>query len=308
MATITQSEVEIYLGAGSTIGSKVGNTIVTSGASTAIQANATTLGVNLAPGTQYSARARCTNSEEYTSEWTNYYSFKTLAQANYVSKSATSNSITFCGEIVTTAAVTVTECGFYYSTSETGVNAVKVPGTPQEYGQPGITATGLTEHTMYYMIPYAKDSDGREYKDDWANCEEIMTSYSQATINQDLTATYNSVASDFDIGSTTAITAITATLQAVGGGDTYTIDCDPSMPTNSVNFVNGDDDSEGETITILPNTAYRVTIAVTNSAGDTTNSATITTQQQEVSTIAISSISNITPNSCTVNLTFGSGE
>lgn len=310
--TIISSELEIYSGAGSSIGQKVGNSIITQGDSTSINVNYSTLGVNLSAGSQYSARARCTNSDEFTSDWSAYYSFKTLANALFADKSATSNSITFCGEIQTTSAVQVVECGFYYSTSETGVNATKVASTDiQGYGQPGVTATNgekgyvVQEHTTYYMIPYCIDSDGREFKDDWANAEEIETPYSKASITNDITTTYNSVTGDYTYSSTTSVTEVSATLQAVGGGDIYVIELDPNMTSNTFTFTDGDEDSEGNTIVINPNTEYRVVVNVVNLGGRASNTQTATTQQQQTSSITITSVTNITPRSAVVNLSFG---
>lgn len=309
MATILNSEVEIYAGLNVSSSAKVGNTITTSGATTAINVNGSTLGVSLNPGTQYSARARCTNSDQYTSDWTTLRGFKTLVSANYLSSSTTANSITVYGSLSYTD-VTPTKIGVYYSTSPTGVGAQSV-FVDAQYVQDGITITGLQEHTTYYVIMAAKDAEGaggteREWKDDWTNHEQLSTTYSQATLDSlELSSTYESILGDFDVTSTTPITAIAAEVQAVGGGETYHLDLDPSMTENSFTFTNGDDDSEGNKIAISPSTEYNVTLIVTNSAGDTNFTRNITTKSQEHSTIAINSITNVTANSAVVNLTFG---
>lgn len=301
-ATIIQSEVAIYSDSACT--TRVGNTIVTNSAATAITADINSLGVTLAGGTNYWAKARCTNSESYVSAWTDAYNFKTLIDVSINSITGIgSNNCDIDASAIYSNAVSVSEIGYKYSTSADGSNAVTVQ-CPDQQAWEQYTLTGLQEHTTYYIIPYVLDNLNRSYQPSWDSAEQITTTYAPATatINSN-TTTYNSITTNVTLASTTSITNAYVTIQAEGG-TLYKFDLTNTTGAQSVTFTDGATDSNGTTISISPNTTYTVVCSVTNSAGTATATGTATTAAQQVSAVEISSITNITPNSATINLSF----
>lgn len=301
-ATIIRSEVKIF--SDSAMTQQVGSTITTNSAATAITADATSLGVALSAGANYWATARCTNSEDYTSAWTELYNFKTLINVQSVdAPTPGATSIGMNCRATYTSAVSVSEIGYYYSTSADGSNATRVVcADEQQWEQFDIT--GLQEHTLYYIIPFVVDNLNREYHPDWSEAEDVSTTYSRATItfNSNPT-TYNSITSNVTLTSTTAITNAFVTIQT-NGGTQYKLNLNNTTGAQSVTFTSGATDANGATIAISPSTTYTVVCSVTNSAGTNTANTTTTTAAQQTSAVEISSITNITPTSATVNLSF----
>lgn len=304
MATIVKSEVAVYSDSACT--QQVGSTITTNSAATAIAVNGTTLGAPISAGHQYYVKARATNSEEYVSAWTNAFSFKTLIYASF-------GSIEHSGTNITPKMVfdydsnvlSVAECGVYLSKSSTGVGAVKYAADDEQIAEIGWLISGLDENTTYYVVAFVKDSDGREFIADWSTeAETVTTGYNTATVSvTNTSSSYNSISGSVNVTSTSPVTAIKLKITPTGGTSQFKT----LAATTTTNFTvnNGDMDDDDNPITINPSTTYNVKAIVTNSGGDAEASANITTQAQAHSTIVISGISNITPTSATVNLTFG---
>lgn len=300
-AIITQSEVAIYSDSACTV--QVGSTIVTNSAATAITADIDTLGIALSGGTNYWAKARCTNSESYVSPWTYAYNFKTLIGISIDSITSISHdSCDIESSAYYTNAVSVSEIGYKWSTSADGTGATTVQCSDQQAWE-RYTLTGLPEHTTIYVTAYVIDNLNRTTLN-WADAEQITTTYAPATatINSSST-TYNSITTNVTLASSTSITSAFVTVQAQGG-TLYRLNLNNTTGAQTVTFTDGATDSNGATISISPNTTYTVTLSATNSAGTATATGTATTQAQQISSIEISSITDITPNSATVNLSF----
>lgn len=300
--TIVRSDVKIF--SDSAMTTQVGNTITTNSDATAIIADYTSLGVNLAPGTNYWASARCTNSESYTSPWTSAFNFKTLILVQSVGQpSAGATVIGMDCRATYGSAVSPSELGYYISESANGANATRVVARDEQQWEQ-FDITGLTEHTLYYIIPFVVDNLNREYHPDWSAADDVMTSYSRATITfAGIQTTHNSISPTVSITSTTSITAGFVTIQAQGGTQ-YKLNLTNNTGSQTVTFTDGATDANGNTIAILPSTTYTVVASVTNSGGTNTANTTATTAATPTSEISISSITNITPTSATVNLSF----
>lgn len=307
MATITSSEINIYTDSAGT--TQLGSTITTASSSTAIAFNSTTVGATVSPGKAYYAKARCTNSESYTSDWTALYPFKTLILADLTTFTASGTTLSYTGSLTYTPAdITPTTCGIKYSTSADGSNPITTSVDEQEFGQ-NASITGLAENTTYYAVPYVTDSDGRTYTGDWATAEQITTGYNKPTVTiSNVSTTYNSISGTVNITSTSSLVApCTVSIMASGGTDSFTLDLTTTTGEQTFTFTNGSNDKNSHVISISPNTVYTITAIGTNSGGSTTATSTCTTAQQSTSTISITSVSDITPTSATINLSFGSG-
>lgn len=89
--TITSTQIQVYKGLTAT-GSPAVDTTEQGSPASVIVGNATLGGQGaLLPGNQYCARARCTNSESYTSDWTSLRNFQTLASISFPEISGTGN-------------------------------------------------------------------------------------------------------------------------------------------------------------------------------------------------------------------------
>lgn len=317
MATIVSTELEIRLGTTAS-GALVGQKITESGSPSSINADISTLGVALSPGTQYCARARCTNSDEYTSDWTAPYAFKSLILAELGTITPDCDGSLSMDDGVLTydtndANIHPDYAGVYVSTSASGANATKITATDIQTftGQGFDFGSGLVEHTLYYVIPFVIDQDNREYKADWSEAESVMTKYARPTVSiSNVAHTYNSISGNVTIATSDTLGSAYLTIVPTGGGTAHTVNLTASTGLQSWSVQDGDTDSQGNTITISPSTEYRITIyAVNSETGGCTGSAqaTVTTDQQALSTIAITSVTSITPTSAVVNLSYGDG-
>lgn len=308
MATITQTEIELYLGANGT-GQKVGQTITKQGSPATVNLNSTELGVALNPGKQYSVKARCTNSDNVTSDWTAFYNFKTLILAELVTVTGGNASVSAEGTLTYTAEdIGVDSCGVYISTNASGANATKhTASDEQEFGQ-GWTITGLTENTTYYVVPWVKDNLNREYVGDWSEAETVNTGYAVPNVViSNVATTTDTISGNVTITTNDTLASAYIDLFPTGGQTHYLINLSNTTGLQTFSISNGDTDRDGNTISIQPSTEYRITVYAQNTSGGTgSNMATCTTAQAVPSTIAITGVDSITPSSAVVNLSYGS--
>lgn len=310
MATIVSTSVSIYAGITDS-GTQVGNTITVQGSPANVTINSSTLGVALQPGHQYCAVASCVNSDNYTAS-TQPYAFKTLILAEIVNirgaNATVSPTMSFTYD---NNVISVNSCGVYLSTTAGGSNPVRYTASDEQEAGQGWTITGLTENTTYYAVPYVVDDLGREYIGDWADAETINSGYANPSVTITNTATtYNSISGTFSVSSNDTLSSVYIEVLQTGGQDRYIINKNTTTGSQSFTITDGDydDSSTPQEIHINQNTEYRVTVYATNSHGGGRgfDQATVTTQQQATSTIAITSISNITPVSAVVNISYGS--
>ena len=309
MATITQTEIELYLGANGT-GAKVGNTITKQGSPASVNLNSTELGVALNAGTQYSVKARCTNSDSVTSDWTAFYNWKTLIFAELITVSAANDVINVEGQLTYNQNdISVDSCGVYISTNASGANATKyTAGGQQEFGQWAIS--GFAENTTYYIIPWVRDNLNREYVGDWSEAESVNTGYFAPTVTiSNVATTTTNISGNVTIASNDTLSGAYIDLWATGGQTHYHINLNATTGLQTFSISNGDTDRDGNVISITPSTEYRITIYATNTSGHTgSDIATCTTAQAVPSTIAITGVDSITPTSAVVNLSYGGGQ
>lgn len=308
MASIIETQIQVFTGL--TPVTQVGSTITSVGSPASVNLDVSTLGLALSPGSQYNVRARCTNDEQYTTPWTSpSYTFKTLILAEFTSL------LGGCGNLspemlftYDSNVLSVSECGMYVSTNASGANATKIvcTGGEQEAGQGWVVST-LNENTNYYCVAYVVDSDGREFCEAWADAEQANTSYRAPVVTiSNIATTYNGITANAHIATNDTLSGAYVTLQATGGGTLYRKNLSNTVGTQTISFEDGDTDYQGNTITISPSTEYRLTVYSTNTSGCSGNGqAVATTAAQAQASIAITSVTNITPVSAQVNLSYG---
>lgn len=309
MATITYTRAKVYSDTTGT--TQVGQTIEVQGSPSTIAMNYSTLGVNLSPGSQYSVSVQCTNDEGYTTAWTSPYPYKTLILADLtdfqggVGKVSPSISC-----IYTQGVLTVSDVGVYLSTNASGAGAVKYSGHDEQNVGQGYDITGLNENTTYYAVPYVTDNLGREYVGDWANADSANTGYAAPTVTiSNVATTYNSISGNVLVTTNDTLTSVKLSIIPTGGGGSYQYKTlSATTGTQAWSITNGDLDDSSNPITINPSTEYRITIEAINTHGGSSNAqATATTAAITPETIAITGVTNITPSSAIVNLSYGAG-
>lgn len=308
MAEIISTELKVYSGT-TTAGSQIGNTITQQGSPATVALDSTSLGANLSAGEQYCVIARCTNDEEYTTDWTQPYPFKTLILAEIITISGNNGvlnaelSFTYNDQVLS-----IQDCGVYVSTNANGTNAQKISAGDEQTAEQW-QITNLSENTRYYVIPYVVDNvgDGREYKGNWAEAEEASTGYSAPVVNiSNIVTTYNSLSGNVTVTSNDTLQSVKLSIIPTGGGSYQYITLNAQTGTQQWSITNGDLDDNDNPITINPSTEYRIAVnAVNTSGGSGSDAKTATTLQQSTETIAITGINNITPTSATVNLSYG---
>lgn len=118
---------------------------------------------NLKEGTTYYYKAYATNSKG--TAYGEVMSFKTLSEnaPTVETKSATgitTKSATLNGTVLDRGSSNITECGFYYGTSENTTNKKKLENSMDELK---LNLTELAEGTTYYYKAYAINSKGMAY-------------------------------------------------------------------------------------------------------------------------------------------------
>lgn len=308
MATILQTEIKVYAGT-TTSGSQVGSTITQQGSPATVALDSTSLGVALQAGHQYCVVARCTNDEQYTTDWTSPYPFKTLIFADLVTLSGGQGTL---GPELSFAydnqVLSVSECGVYVSTNASGSNATKIAAQDEQEAGQGWAITGLAENTTYYVIPYVIDDLGREYKGSWLSAETANTGYAAPTVSiSNVATTYNSITGNVAISTNDTLSSVTLQIIPTGGGSYQYKTLTAQTGTQTWSVTNGDLDNSSNPIIINPSTEYRIVITAINShVGTGSATATATTAAQTTATIAITGVANITPTSATVNISYGS--
>lgn len=345
---IVSTTLELYKSATVT-GSPV-KTINEQGSPAQVSLGAVSAGAQdaLYPGSQYCVRARCTNDQAYTSDWTAARAFKTLisitwpetlggatdvnlvqvngewtlnigditVDATGTDDGATAGTICYNGTDMSLGAVYV----YVNNTNNIGT-AVRFTTDAQGVGQgysitnAALTAVGaqfsFQENSTYYVWLGVTDDAQDATRTYNTAVQTVSTGYAIPVVTiSNPTHTYNSVGATVAVSSSEQITSVVAKLQATGGGTTYVKNLSTSSP-QTVSFQNGDTDANSATVQIDPNTTYRLTIyamtATYNTEGTAGTAYTlITTDSQAVSTIAITSVDNITPFAASVNLTYGS--
>ena len=347
MATITSTTLEVYKGT-SVIPGNLYLQKTEQGSPASISIGSLSLGGNdcLMPGSQYSVRARCTNSESYTSDWTALYPFKSLIAISWAERPGTGQPDVglnqnsgewrlYVGDYTVyddgsedgstsgviaydTNAMSLDAVYVYVGTTNNISSAVRLTTDAQAIGQgyyvnnsmlsqAGAQFTFQGNSTYYVWLGVTDDAQTASRTYTTSSVSVTSGAAAPVVTITNPTHTYNSVGATVNATSSETISSITATLTPTGGGTIYTKNLSTSSP-QTVTFADGDTDAGGNTVSITPNTEYRLTIAVvTPSHPSTTASTNITTDAQAVSTLAITSITNVTPSSATVNLTYGSG-
>ena len=311
MATIISTELKVYTGT-TTAGTQVGTTITDSnqGGPYSVNLNNTTLGTNLSAGEQYCVVARCTNNENYTTDWTAPYPFKTLILGviNTITggngRISAQMNFTYNKEVLT-----VSECGVYVSTNASGADAVRKPASHEQEATRGFEITGLTENTTYYVVPFVRDNLNREYVGSWSDAESANTGYNVPTITISNTATtYNSVSGNLNVETNDTLSEVYIDVWPTGGETHYRINKSATTGNQNFTITDGDTDSNGVAININPSTEIKLTVYATNTSGGTGSAqATVTTAAQSTATISITGIQDVTPNSAVVTLSYGVG-
>ncbi len=306
--TITSTDVKVHAGTTSS-GSQIGSTITTQGSPSSVNLDSTTLGVALQAGHQYCVVARCTNSDGYVSPWTTAYTFKTLIYAEITTLSGGQGTIS--PELSFSYdhnAISIQSCGVYLSKNQSGANATKYTTDEQGAGQ-GWVIDNLDESTTYYAIPFVIDNLNREYAGDWSLAESANTGYAAPeVVITNVATTYNTITGNVAVSTNDTLRSVTLQIIATGGGSYQYKTLTATTGTQTWSVANGDLDNQGNPITINASTEYQIKIEAINTGGGSGFAQVVaTTQQQQQSTIAITSISGVTPSSAVVNLSYGAG-
>lgn len=308
MATIVSTTLQVFAGTTAS-GTQIGSNIVQQGSPATVNLSNATLGAALSPGEQYCVRAKCINDEQYETDWTAPYAFKTLIFTEI--RTITGGNCSISPELDFTynnQVLTNSECGIYISTNASGTNATKIAAPDEETAEQGwVITSGIAENTTYYVIPYVIDDLNREYKGDWAEAESINSGYAVPVVTISNTATtYNSITGNINVTTNDTISNVYLDVWPTGGGASHRINLTATTGLQTFSITDGDTDYQGNTIHINSSTEYRITVYAVNTSGGTGSAmATVTTAAQAQATISITSVTGITPTSAVVNLAYG---
>lgn len=304
--TITQTEVKIYLKTKSN--DRLVGTITLEGEQTNVFAGLSTLGQVLNPGSKYYAEARCTNSDNYISEWSNLFPFVTLINGIINSLTVESDVINVQDFELEYDSEDITPTAIYlmYSEYATGKDAAELSYRDETAINGAKIQVG--QNKTYYFNWKVVDSEERVSQGDWADAYEIFVPYLKPIITVDeVVSKLDAVSTTFRLTSADVLSVREVGLR-LAGSETMLYVFDMQNITDgslqSMTFSTGQTDRDGNTVTIAPNTTYELVYEATNSAGTTIVTQTTTTPAQAQSGVTITSVSDITTNSAVVNLEY----
>lgn len=305
MATIRNTEVKVYLKTKSD--NTLVGTITLDGEVSNVFAGLSTLGQTLNPGSKYYAEARCTNSDNFTSEWSNLFPFVTLINGII-------NSLTVESDVISvedfeleydSEDITPTAIYLLYSEYATGKDATELSYRDETAINGAKIQVG--QNKTYFFNWKVVDNEERTSQGDWANAYQVFVPYIKPQIVVDeVVSKLDAVSTTFRVTSADVLSVKEVGLR-LAGSETMLYVFDMQNITDglqSITFSTGATDRDGNTITIAPNTTYELVYEATNSAGTTIVTQTTTTPAQAESSVTITSVSDITTNSAVVNLEY----
>lgn len=302
MANLQQTEIKVYSDSAAT--TQVGNTIITSGNDALnVLVNNTSLGATVNAGEAYYVKARALDALSRYSDWTNAMQVVTMPKQSLVAGtnlSDTPSIYAYQSYTLNNQVVNIVEEGIYCSKNASGSQAIK-------YTHDTIGGTYFVdldaEDTNYYVIGWYKDSLGREWVDDWTNASQVQTGFVVPIIEfYDASAYFNTDVEELeikaiaDIITQAPINSVNAYLYDDHGDPVARIELAAAVGLQMVEFINGEQDSDGVTIQLNENTEYTITILceIPQQLGE--NSAYVTTPGIPTSNITIT-VTNVTSNS-----------
>lgn len=344
MATIVTTELEVYKGTSAIQQNRIGQiTEQGSPASVTLDSNNLT-GGGIMPGCQYSVRARVTNDEQYTSDWTALRNFISQVAINWPelqggvkdvhmqfsggrwvlvlgdmdvkddgSYSDEAGYICYDANAVTAANIRVRMYVNNVNNFNTAVykefDLDDLPGFIIANNElPGLGASfSFQENTTYYVWIAVTDNTSdatRLYVN--PSRTTAATTYAPPVVTLgNPTHTYNSVGATASWSTNETVTGVVARCVDTGGGTIYEKNITGNSP-QSILFTDGDVDANGNTVVINDNTTYRITVIVSTTSQTGQTYTDITTDQQSVSSVAITGVET-TPTSALVHITYGTG-
>ena len=323
MATIVNTYLEVYRGYTHS-GTQVGSQITESGSPASVELDLSTLGVDLQAGRQYCVRAKCINSDNVDSGWTDDFPFRTLIGVEF---NDTDPQLTDfaggCGGITTSLLFdydsndsTPREFGVYLSKSASMANPLKITAPSLRMAQEDwfidrdSKGNLLEEGVTYYGVPWVIDDLGREWHPDWSNAESANVGFHSPTLTiSNVSTTSRSISGNVSVSTADRITGVQLCIYAGGGGQPryFTLS---ATSTQAFTISDGDVDKDGNTVTINPSTEYvfYITASIQSGCQDgKSENYHATTAQASTSTIVITSVTGITPTEATANLSYGDG-
>lgn len=314
---IAQTTLEIREGTTAS-GTLVGQQVVAQGSPSSMNADISSLGVNLSPGKQYNARAKILTDDQWESDFCAPYPFRTLILAELGTIGADCDGGLAMDDGTLTydthdANIYPVTAGVYVSKNASGAASTKITARSiQDFTGQDFNFGALDENTLYYIIPWVVDQDGREYAAPWSDAESARTKYAKPVLTpSNFSHTSRSMSGNVEITTNSVLGSAYFTIQSTGGGTVWRKNLTATTGLQTWDVDDGDTDADGNTITIQPSTSYRLTFyAVNGESGGCTGSAqaTVTTDQQTTGTVAITGVDNITPHSARVLLSYGDGQ
>lgn len=306
MATITNTEVKVYLKTKSD--NTLVGTITLQGEQTNVFAGLSSLGRALNPGSKHYAEARCTNSDNYVSEWSNLFPFTTLINGIINDLRVESDMVVVDDFELEYDSEDITPAMIYleYSEYATGADAVEL--SFRDINAINGAKITMGQNKTYYFNWKVLDSEERTSQGDWTNAYQIFVPYLKPQITVDeVGSKLDAVSTTFRVTSADVLSTKEVGLRLAGTETTlyvYNMQNFTDGTLQSMTFTTGQTDRDGNTITIAPNTTYEIVYEATNSAGTTIVTQTVTTPAQTESSVTITSVSDITTNSAVVNLEY----
>ena len=316
--TITDTYLEVHVGTTAS-GNLVGSQVHKIGQVPTINLDETELGVDLNPGTRYCAIAKCKNSENVESAWCEPKPFQTkiLAELTRVDVNC-GGSLTATGTLTYDTldnVVQVMHCGIRFSKNSDGSNYTEADdGDGRDFTSQGMQAgSNLDEHTTYYVIPFATDQLGQTYAPLWTYATTVTTLYNAPTITpQGTTHAYDRVGITVTLNSSDNLKSNYCYVEVgTSGGTTYKKLLSTSKNVSqTITFINGETDANGNQIVINSNTLYTIKVTAYNNETNGCHSTYTTSETTDPvqNTIYIDYFDEITPTSARAHLVYETGD
>lgn len=294
MANLAKIEINVYSNASGT--TQVGQTVVNLGSDTSIFIDDTALNDTISSGDNYWVKARVTDTLNRTSYWSPLAKVVTRPGMELTAAPNNMEARIWMDLYYNLDALDITQAGIMLSTDPDGAGAISIPITLGEF----TTISFSEDDTDYYMVGWCDDSLGRHNVQDW-NDSILVTSGFNAP---DVSFMNVDAASDEIEG----ILRITASNLSIPLNGVWILLYDDSnnllnriklndlLGLQTFTFQDGNTDYDGTTITISPDTNYKLVADVSYTYDGVRIEYIVHTAIEPTSSITLT-VSNVTSNS-----------
>lgn len=256
MANLAKTELNVYSDASGA--TQLGHTLTQISDATNVLVDYNGIGDDISPGEEYWVKVRVTDTLNRTSSWTPLAKVVTYPELQVTAAPDNMQTRVYIDAIYNSGAMEITNSGVLMSTDPDGAGAQSFNIPINEF-----TNIPLTEEdTDYYLVGWCDDTLGRHYVQPWSYAAAVTSGFNEPTVNfMNVDPTSDLVYGILNISATNPsipINGVWILLYDDSNNLLNRIKLNDQLGMQAFGFQNGDTDYDGNTITISPDTDYKL--------------------------------------------------